>query len=202
MGCLWKGPRKELSEHIAICAFITLRPVLHGHADRLATLELENKALRRKIDILLPPRQPSEAAAPSFDEQTIQLLAAQEHLRSDVERLSVSLGEMEIQQSVLLMNESLRMKEEIAGLKAAIVGIRMQIHWLMTNRHQAAEQRSVGGGTSSGPQGTSTQESGIATGSALPGIRRMAGKFNHQVQNRIVRDNKPETDPPGDRVKL
>lgn len=183
MGCPWKGARRELSEHTRVCAFTLLRPVLHAHADRLAALELENKALRRRIDILLPPRPPTEEVpTPSFDEHTIQLLAEQEHLRSDLERLTASLGEMEIQQGMLLMNESLRMKEEVAGLRAAIGGIRMQIHWLMNTRHQTVDQRPVGGtSSSSGPQNSSTQGGNLSGGGALPNIRRMTGEFSYRI---------------------
>ena len=183
MGCPWKGARRELSEHTRVCAFTLLRPVLHAHAGRLAALELENKALRRRIDILLPPRSPTEEVpTPSFDEHTIQLLAEQEHLRSDLERLTASLGEMEIQQGMLLMNESLRMKEEVAGLRAAIGGIRMQIHWLMNTRHQTVDQRPVGGtSSSSGPQNPSTQGGNLSGGGALPNIRRMTGEFSYRI---------------------
>lgn len=183
MGCPWKGARRELSEHTRVCAFTLLRPVLHAHADRLAALELENKALRRKIDILLPPRPPTEVPTPSFDDHTIQLLAEQEHLRSDLERLTASLGEMEIQQGMLLMNESLRIKEEVAGLRAAIGGIRMQIHWLMNTRHQVVDQRPVGGASSSsGPQSSSAQGGNLSGGGgALPNIRRMTGEFSYRI---------------------
>ena len=182
MGCPWKGVRRELSEHTRVCAFTLLRPVLHAHADRLAALELENKMLRRKIDILLPPRPPTEVPTPPFDEHTIQLLTEQEHLRSDLERLTASLGDMEIQQGMLLMNESLRMKEEVAGLRAAIGGIRMQIHWLMNTRHQVVDQRPVGGTStsSSGPQNSSTQGGNLG-GGALPNIRRMTGEFSYRI---------------------
>ncbi|KAG0134279.1 hypothetical protein HOY82DRAFT_481609 [Tuber indicum] len=178
VGCPWKGARRELSEHMRVCAFTPLRPVLHAYADRLATLELENKALRRRLDILIPPRPPTEVPTPSFDEHTIQLLAEQEHLRSDLERLTASLGEMEIRREMLLVNESLGMKEEVAGLRAAIGGIRMQIHWLMNTRHQAVDQRPVGGASSSnGPQNSSSQ----GGGGALPNITRMAGEFSYRM---------------------
>lgn len=171
VGCPWSGPRRELPDHVSVCAFRLLRPVLQAHSNRLATLELENKALRKKIDILLPPR-PSNDAPPStvFDDQTIQLLTEQEHLRSDVGRLSASLGEMEIKQSMLLMNETLRTKEEMASIRAAINGIRMQIHWLLTTRLQSPEQRS--GGSASGSQATGRSVEG---GSVLP-VRRLAGE--------------------------
>lgn len=110
--------------------------MLAAHTARLETLELENRALRKKIDILLPPGRDDDG--PVYDDQTIQLLTEQEHLRGDVERLSASLGEMEIKQSMLLMNETLRTKEEMAGMRAAINGMRMQIHWLLTARLQRA----------------------------------------------------------------
>lgn len=106
----------------------------------------------------------------AFDDQTIQLLTEQEHLRSDIERLSASLGEMEIKQSMLLMNETLRTKEEMAGIRAAINGIRMQIHWLLTVRMHSA-------GTASG--GGAAGQSAGGTGGGGPGVvpvRRVAGE--------------------------
>ncbi|KAI5842982.1 hypothetical protein DFP73DRAFT_573792 [Morchella snyderi] len=141
IGCPWAGARRDLPAHASICAFTLLRPVLAAHTARLETLELENRALRRKIDILLPPGRGGGGGdddGPVYDDQTIQLLTEQEHLRGDVERLSASLGEMEIKQSMLLMNETLRTKEEMAGMRAAINGMRMQIHWLLTARMQRA----------------------------------------------------------------
>ncbi|RPB07796.1 hypothetical protein P167DRAFT_495277 [Morchella conica CCBAS932] len=136
IGCPWAGARRDLPAHTSLCAFTLLRPVLAAHTARLETLELENRALRKKIDILLPPGRDDDG--PVYDDQTIQLLTEQEHLRGDVERLSASLGEMEIKQSMLLMNETLRTKEEMAGMRAAINGMRMQIHWLLTARLQRA----------------------------------------------------------------
>lgn len=179
VGCPYSGPRGEAPEHFSVCAFTLLRPILQAHAERLSTLELENRALRKKIDILLPPRNSPMSEAPvitAFDDQTIQLLTEQEHLRSDIERLSASLGEMEIKQSMLLMNETLRTKEEMAGIRAAINGIRMQIHWLLTVRMHSAGAASGGG--------TAGQSAG-GTGGGGPGVvpvRRVAGECKFDVR--------------------
>lgn len=134
----------------------------------------------------------------AFDDQTIQLLTEQEHLRSDIERLSASLGEMEIKQSMLLMNETLRTKEEMAGIRAAINGIRMQIHWLLTVRMHSA-------GTGSG--GGATGQSAGGTGGGGPGVvpvRRVAGEcmFGTGCLFFDGADEYLKIDPPGDRVKL
>lgn len=74
-----------------------------------------------------------------------------------MERLSATLGELEIKQGMLLMNESLRTKEELAGIRAAINGIRMQIHWILTVRVHGPEHRHVvtGGGAGSTPANSS-----------------------------------------------
>lgn len=197
VGCPYSGPRKEAPEHTPMCAFTLLRPLLQAHSTRLATLELENRALRKKIDILLPPRSSSPPdAAPTtvFDDQTIQLLTEQEHLRGDIERLSASLGEMEIKQSMLLMNETLRTKEEMAGMRAAINGMRMQMHWLLTVRLQSVGAGSTGGGQTAGAGGAGA---GVGGGAG----RRLAGECA-VVGFVILKVTDWEIDPPGDRVKL
>ena len=154
LGCPWSGQRKALSHHETGCPFTFLRPVLQAHAERLSKLELENRSLRKKIEQLFPKRKAESdpAEALSFDEQAYQFLTEQEHMRQDMERFSATLGELEIKQSMLLMNESLRTKEELAGIRAAINGIRMQIHWLLTVRVHGSQHPNLvnGGGATAG----------------------------------------------------
>lgn len=200
IGCPYSGPRGEAPEHVSVCAFTLLRPVLQTHAERLSTLELENRALRKKIDILLPPRNSHLSEAPVvtvFDDQTIQLLTEQEHLRSDIEILNASLGEMEIKQSMLLMNETLRTKEEMAGIRAAINGIRMQIHWLLTVKMHSA-------GTRNGETGQAAGGGGSGAGTGVVPVRRVAGEYKPGIKTVVLEgaDEYRQTDPPGDRVKL
>lgn len=154
LGCPWSGQRKALSHHETGCPFTILRPVLQAHTERLMGLELENRSLRKKIEHLFPKRKAEDnsAEALSFDEQAYQFLTEQERMRQDMERFSATLGELEIKQGMLLMNESLRTKEELAGIRAAINGIRMQIHWLLTVRVHGSQHPNLvnGGGTSTG----------------------------------------------------
>lgn len=202
VGCPYSGPRVEAPEHYSVCAFTLLRPILQTHAERLSILELENRALRKKIDILLPPRNSPLSEVPvitAFDDQTIQLLTEQEHLRSDIERLSANLGEMEIKQSMLLMNETLRTKEEMAGIRAAINGIRMQIHWLLTVR-----MHSVGAGNGGGATGQAAGGGGGGGGGpVVVPVRRVSGEYRLNIKTVSDRaDEYQKIDSPGDRVKL
>lgn len=155
--------------------------MLQSHNSRLAALELENRALRKKIDILLPPRPPpaADAAPEVLDEQTIQLLTEQEHLRGDVERLGGMVEELEIKQSMLLMNETLRTKEEMAGMRAAINGMRMQMHWLLTVRLQSVGGSAGGGAGQAAGGGGGGGVGGVSgVGGVGAGVgRRAAGEF-------------------------
>lgn len=77
-------------------------------------------------------------------------------MRQDMERFSATLGELEIKQGMLLMNESLRTKEELAGIRAAINGIRMQIHWLLTVRFHGSQHPNLVNGGGGGATAAST----------------------------------------------
>ncbi|KAI5806730.1 hypothetical protein DFH27DRAFT_356186 [Peziza echinospora] len=174
IGCLWSGQKKALPHHQTSCPFTILRPILQAHNDRLSVLELENRSLRKKVELLTPrgtQNSNNNNEVLSFDEQAYQLLSEQELMRQDMERLSVSLGELEIKQSMLLMNESLRTKEELAGIRAAINGIRMQIHWLLTLRvHGGDHRHPVNGGASASNQSGQPREMNETSS------RRMSGK--------------------------
>lgn len=137
-GCPFVCPRRELSDHHPECAFTLLAPTLSSHESQIASLQLENKLLRRKLDILIPTRSlpPSNSTeSPSIiDEQTYHILSEQEHIRDDISRLSGTLAASEMKQSMALMNETIRLKEELAAARSAIAGLRMQMHWLMSSR--------------------------------------------------------------------
>lgn len=138
-----------------------------------------------------------------FDDQTIQLLTEQEHLRSDIERLSANLGEMEIKQSMLLMNETLRTKEEMAGIRAAINGIRMQIHWLLTVRMHNTVAGS-GGGATGQAAGGGGGGGGSGGGPVVVPVRRVTGEYTFNIKLVVLdeADEYRKLDSPGDRVKL
>lgn len=89
--------------------------------------------------------------------------------------------ELEIKQSMLLMNETLRTKEEMAGMRAAINGMRMQMHWLLTVRLQSMGG-SAGGGAGQAASGGGGGGGGVGGVSGVGGVgagvgRRAAGEF-------------------------
>ncbi|KAA8895082.1 hypothetical protein FN846DRAFT_356314 [Sphaerosporella brunnea] len=171
VGCPWSGRRREATAHVLSCAFTYLRPLLHEHASRIAALELENKSLKKRIDILMPTRRDSERSENSsglLDEQTIQILTEQEHIRSDLERLFAAVADMDMKQSLLTihMSENMRTREEITMIGAAVNNLRSQLLGLQL---LTLRQQSGAGSPSSGSSGTSTR---AAVGSILP-VRRM-----------------------------
>ncbi|KAF8241533.1 hypothetical protein K440DRAFT_642046 [Wilcoxina mikolae CBS 423.85] len=172
VGCPWSGRRREASEHAISCAFTYLRPLLHEHASRIAALELENKLLRKKIDVVIPSWINSERSYTDnglLDGQTIQILTEQEHIRSDLERLFAAMADMDIKQSMLTMHmsDNMRTRDDIAMIGAAVSNLRSQLHGLqlLTLRQQS--------GTGSPTTGTSTAPSLAAVGDSSPGNDRV-----------------------------
>jgi hypothetical protein len=174
VGCLWSGRRKSLSEHLSSCVFTYLRPLLQEHASRLTALELENKSLRRKFDMFMRTRTMSDrndsGDSTALDDQTIQIMTEQEHIRSDLERLFATMADIEIKQSMLTMHmtDNMRTREELAMVGTAVNNLRSQLHGLqlLTLRQQA------GGNSSSGPSNTSSH----STVSSMLPVRRISGK--------------------------
>lgn len=178
VGCPWSGHRKEASDHAAACAFTYLRPLLQEHAQRIAALELENKALHRKIERYFlrsrAEKSESEETRNVLDDQTLHVLTEQEHMRSDMERMFASMQEMELKQNMLTMHitENMRTKEDVAMIGAAVSNMRTQLHGLqmLTMRRQMMEQRP---GNGNGGQGSSVgqrQDGGMQ-------IRRQSGSY-------------------------
>lgn len=189
---MWSGIRLDAPDHERSCTFVYLQPVLQAQSDRITAVELENKALRKKIDILLPPRGSREDndTSISLDDQTIQLLTEQEHQRSDLERLSAAQGEIDIKLGMLMMhmNEELRTREEIAMMGAAINNIRTQMHWMqrvaMRGQNQEYKRTSAttGGNSSNtnalpGPAGRSTSAADINPARDVVAGRLLSGRF-------------------------
>ena len=189
VGCPWSGRRKEASEHAVSCAFTLLRPLLDEHASRIAVLEQENGSLRKKIGVLTPLRdQQSERSevdgtttaattttttSLSGDQAILQVLAEQEHIRSDLERLFAAMADMDIKQSMLTMHmsDNMRTREEVAMIGAAVNNLRSQLHGLqlLTLRRQS--------GTGNAAASTSSAAASLAAvGGMLPGMRRLSGR--------------------------
>jgi len=147
VGCPWTGRRRDAVSHAVSCAFVHLSPLLRDYASRISALELENKSLRKRLDILIPARRNSERNEHStLDDQTIQILTEQEHIRSDLERLFAALTEMDIKQSMLTMHmsDNMRTREEVAMIGAAVNNLGSQLHGLqlLTLRRQSASPSS------------------------------------------------------------
>ena len=179
VGCPWSGCRKEASEHAVSCAFTYLRPLLDEHANRIAALEQENKSLRKKIDVLMPlrnqqsERSEADGSSRSGDQAILQVLAEQEHVRSDLERLFAAMADMDIKQSMLTMHmsDNMRTREEVAMIGAAVNNLRSQLHGLqlLTLRRQS--------GTGNTTASTSSAAASLAVvGSMLPGMGRLSGR--------------------------
>ncbi|KAK6523595.1 hypothetical protein TWF281_001576 [Arthrobotrys megalospora] len=163
-GCSYSSRRSELDEHLSHCHFVALTPILQLHTERIDTLELENKAIRQKLDLLVPPRPlPSQSSAATssdptdssaardmtseMQDYTYHLYSEYEQLRSDVERLNAQIRELDVKQDMARINEGLRYNDEMTGVRAAINGLRMQLHWLVASRRDTV---TGGGGAGAG----------------------------------------------------
>ncbi|KAK9240899.1 hypothetical protein V1525DRAFT_369542 [Lipomyces kononenkoae] len=131
-GCRWSGRREKLDSHIAECTLMSLAPFLDKQEDRIANLEAENKSLRAQVAV--------GGSNNILDNDVFHILTEHERFRSELERLSEQLGELEIRHSVMLTNQTVRMKEEIQNMKNAINAIRHQMHFLMMERRTWALQ--------------------------------------------------------------
>ena len=173
LGCAFTARRADLPEHHSTCAFAALEPFIRGQNERIHALEAENKIMRRKWDTFGVgdlPDQIAESArlalfedsGPStvqgndqapFDSAIHHLLSSYETLRSDIDRLSTSMSELDARHSMLQLNESLRIKEDFSHLNAVIGSMRVQLHWLMSTRLQGQTRANAApaAGSSTGP---------------------------------------------------
>ncbi|KAK6352333.1 hypothetical protein TWF730_009162 [Orbilia blumenaviensis] len=181
-GCTYSSRRSELDQHLSGCHFVALTPILQLHTERIETLELENKAIRQKLDLLLPPRPlPSQSSAGAssdpndansagrdmtseMQDYTYHLYSEYEQLRSDFERLNVQIRELDVKQDMARINEGLRYNDEMTGVRAAINGLRMQLHWLLASRRETGTGGAGAGGARS-----------VAGSSVSGDARRMSG---------------------------
>ncbi|KAI9826078.1 MAG: hypothetical protein M1832_000527 [Thelocarpon impressellum] len=182
IGCNFTSRRRELHEHTVTCTFHALEPFIRGQSERIQALEVENKIMRRKWDNLsvgeLPDQMAEasrlplfEAAAPAvesdntaFDSAIHHLMSSYESLRSDVERLSSSMSELDARHSVVQMNESLRIKEDFSHLNAVIGSMRVQLHWLTSTRLGQPRTNALNGNG----QGVAGPSRATATGAEPP----------------------------------
>ncbi|KAF3923081.1 hypothetical protein ABW20_dc0105958 [Dactylellina cionopaga] len=190
-GCLYSSPRSGFAAHTSNCHFVALSPVLQTHTERISTLELENKTIRQKLDLLVPPRplptqsssnadrattlNSSESSSASssttrdvtseMQDYTFHLYSEYEQLRSDVERLNAQIRELDVKQDMARINEGLRYNDEMTGMRAAINGLRMQLHWLVASRRESGTAVSGGASASRSVAGSSASGDG----------RRMSG---------------------------
>lgn len=132
IGCKWVGIRAKLKNHESECTFIALAPVIEKQEDRIARLELENKSLRI---------QPSLTTTSGMvDSDAFHIFTEHERFRSELEKVSEQLGELEIRHGVLIMNQNVRLKEEVQSMRNAMHGIRHQMHFLLMEHRNWALQ--------------------------------------------------------------
>ncbi|KAK9465969.1 hypothetical protein V1512DRAFT_226893 [Lipomyces arxii] len=131
-GCRWSGRRDKLSSHTLNCTFASLAPFLEKQEEKIQNLELENRGLRTQLVV----GGPSAVS----DSDVFHIFTEHERFRTDLEHVSEQLSELEIRQSVLLMNQNVRTKEELQTIRNAVNGIRHQIHFLLMERRTWALQ--------------------------------------------------------------
>lgn len=188
VGCPWAGRRGEAREHAAACAFTYLRPLLEEHAARLAALERDNAALRKKVDVLVPSwraeeRERSESDSAALDDSTLQLLTEQERVRSELERVFAAIAELDVKQAMLTMHmsDNMRTREEVAMIGAAVNNLRSQLHGLqlLTLRRQTGSAPSPGGGGGGSPSSSSAPaRAAAAVSNIVQAARQLSGDLS------------------------
>jgi hypothetical protein len=150
-GCTWNGPREEFSSlHSRDCVLVQVSPVLNRQQQRMELLEQDNRVLRFHVERLTNlannnqlhedgGRRPSTETSSSFsDSDLLHIFMECERLRKDVDRLTTTLGDLEVKQSMVMMRENCRTGEEIANLRAGFNGLRHQLHFLLAERRSMA----------------------------------------------------------------
>ncbi|KAJ8102165.1 hypothetical protein POJ06DRAFT_248973 [Lipomyces tetrasporus] len=187
LGCRWSGRREKLDSHTAECVLTSLAPFLDKQEERIANLEAENKTLRAQIAV--------GGSNSMLDSDVFHIFTEHERFRSELERLSEQLGELEIRQSVMLTNQTVRAKEEIQNMRNAVNAIRHQMHFLMMERRTWALQNLA---TSSVvPPGAVVPASSSAAGSGASG-----GNSNGHEEVANIRFMRRESEPYRQDVKL
>ena len=154
-GCLWMGPRRELSSiHLPKCPFEPLKDIFSTYKRRMDTLEQENMQLRTELSIAIERiRNETErlwdGLREMFPELFIglggkegedlvipreRLVAENERLKNDIETLSRSLADLELRQNHALASEVSKLQEEIQSLKITCHSIRTQMHHVLSER--------------------------------------------------------------------
>lgn len=160
IGCKVRIQRQEMQEHEAHCTLVALLPTLRSLTSQVQQQEQALGILRRRTGILedglldmqdILARSESSvhataslAAADHYDPTstgsadpvTHHLLSLHESLRTEVDRITTAISEVDGRSNMMIMNESLRMKEESAHQNAAIAALQMQVRYLLNSRLQ------------------------------------------------------------------
>lgn len=180
-GCTWTGTRDEYSaSHARNCTLTQLSPILSRQDKKMESLERDNKVLRFHVERLTnlannnnnddgQTRRRSSSSSDnnnlpsSFsDSDLLHMFMECERLRKDVDRLTTTLGDLEVKQGMMIMRENYRTGEEIANLRAGFNGLRHQLHFLLAERRSMASlvtsrynnNNNPGGGNGAGPSST------------------------------------------------
>lgn len=202
-GCDFIAKRTNLDTHLKRCALAKLMPFLKTQNDRLEAHEAALKHLRHKNSILetsfaniqetLNPSTSSidthsssitaEDPGP-FNSTSHHLLCLHESLREEVNRVSVTVSEIDARASMMVMSESLRAKEDFAYTNAAIGGMRAQLHWLVNARLQDQQRVAMVRAQTSGDglgSGSLSAAANVGESSAVP-IRRLSDSARQETK--------------------
>jgi len=119
-----------------------------------------------------------------FNSTSHHLLCLHESLREEVNRVSVTVSEIDARASMMVMSESLRAKEDFAYTNAAIGGMRAQLHWLVNARLQDQQRVAMVRAQTSGDglgSGSSSAAANVGESSAVP-IRRLSDSARQETK--------------------
>ena len=159
-GCDFTANRESLEQHLTTCPLHKLSPFLIQQKTSLEAHELALKHLTHKNSLMqhsltnmqeilstdlvnVSPTSGRRLGSAPFDSTAAHLLSLHESLRTEVERVSSAVAELDARANVMMMNESLRNKEDMAHTNAALSNVRMQLHWLMSAKLQSQQRAGI-----------------------------------------------------------
>ena len=164
-GCRYTCAQSQMESHKEECVFAKLEPTIATFTRRLDTLTLETHHLRTVVgskDQQNDTSQPSSSFSSSSSSSSAAAAAsasaasaasasaaaaaasnplANPVLCAELDNLNSRIEQIEINNSMLYLNEMLRMKEEMHGLRGAVATLRYQVGWLMGERRSFAQRQ-------------------------------------------------------------
>ncbi|KAJ3130451.1 hypothetical protein HK098_000016 [Nowakowskiella sp. JEL0407] len=153
LGCVWKGPEADLTDHLRTCTFESIKSYIQMQDRRYQTVLQQNEQLKDQVERLQTqvrtyfcniPEHESIAHPNSFDHTLARLGEDSDVLRADFENLNASVAALEVKQDMNLMQESSRLRDEIHSIKALCHAMQLQLIYLLEKRKESTPTLTTG----------------------------------------------------------